>query len=44
MINNSYQYIFFLFLLVLSCDKNKFYNDYAIVSAKKEATLAGMKY
>ena len=43
MINNSYQYIFFLFLLVLSCDKNKFYNDYAIVSAKKEATLAGIE-
>ena len=43
MINNSYQYIFFLFLLVLSCDSNKFYNDYAIVSAKKEATLAGIE-
>ena len=43
MINNNYQFIFFLFLLVLSCDKKKYFNDYAVVSAKKEATLAGIK-
>ena len=43
MINNSYQYIFFLFLLLISCDKKKYFNDYAVVSAKKEATLAGIK-
>ena len=43
MINNNYQFIFFLFLLVLSCDKKKHFNDYAVVSAKKEATLAGIK-
>ncbi len=43
MINNNYQFILFLFLLVLSCDKKKHFNDYAVVSAKKEATLAGIK-
>jgi gamma-glutamyltranspeptidase/glutathione hydrolase len=43
MINNNYQSIFFLFLLILSCDKKKYFNDYAVVSAKKEATLAGIK-
>jgi len=43
MINNNYHFIFFLFLLVLSCDKKKYFNDYAVVSAKKEATLAGIK-
>jgi gamma-glutamyltranspeptidase/glutathione hydrolase len=43
MINNNYQFIFFLFLLILSCDKKKYFNDYAVVSAKKEATLAGIK-
>ena len=43
MINNNYQFIFFLFLLILSCEKKKYFNDYAVVSAKKEATLAGIK-
>jgi len=43
MINNNHQFILFLFLLFLKKKKKKHFNDYAVVSAKKEATLAGIK-
>ena len=32
-----------LFLIIFSCNKQPFFNEYAIVSAKKEATLAGIE-
>jgi len=41
--NKIIQSTYIYLLIIFSCKNHTYYNDYAIVSAKKEATLAGIK-
>ena len=41
--NKIIQSTYIFLLIIFSCKNQTYYNDYAIVSAKKEATLAGIK-
>ena len=41
--NKIIQFTYIFLLVIFSCKNQTYYNEYAIVSAKKEATLAGIK-
>ncbi len=41
--NKIIQSAYIFLLIIFSCKNQSYYNEYAIVSAKKEATLAGIK-
>ena len=41
--NKIIQFTYIFLLIIFSCKNQTYYNEYAIVSAKKEATLAGIK-
>ena len=41
--NKIIQSTYIFLLIIFSCKNQSYYNEYAIVSAKKEATLAGIK-
>ena len=41
--NKIIQFTYIFLLIIFSCENQTYYNEYAIVSAKKEATLAGIK-